>query len=574
MSLRQGVVVGLLRSGELEGILLAGEKLLSWVRSPRPDDRECAAQALGEGGIAGFYRPLLTLLQDERPTVQRAALVAAGKLKHPNLWPAVTASLASPLVRSAAVPALVASGEAALPAIEHAFALPGQSRDVLIRLARVCGRIGGARASALLRRHLDWPDVQVRTEVLAALNQCGYRAGESDHAYVHAALKAEVAQATWTLAGLRDLAGGNAVPPPEQSAMRQLQAALDNALARQRERIFRWLALIYDPQAIGQVRDTLAGAARGDGLVAAQQRDYALEVLEVLLPAEQRAMLRPLVETLPPAERLQRLSLLFPQASLSRQARLAEIIRAAPAWLEPWARACALEAVNRAATGELADAVAAALASPDPLVRESAVWTLTRLDAALYRSRVATLGHDPSPAVARASGLLAAGADGGKVMLTPVEKIMLLRTVDLFAEAAEGVLADAAATLVELDVKAGDTIVARDERSSAMFLVVEGRVSMQQGSRDSITLREREVFGELALLHPMPQPVVVTALTDARLLRLDQAPLSELLEDHPSVAWGIIQRLAQRLQRAGQGRAEQARADLLGGLREKLERRA
>ena len=61
--------------------------------------------------------------------------------------------------------------------------------------------------------------------------------------------------------------------------------------------------------------------------------------------------------------------------------------------------------------------------------------------------------------------------------------------------------------------------------------------------------------------------MAVTALTDARLLRLDQAPLFELLEDHPSVAWGIIQRLAQRLQRAGQGRAEQARADLLGGLR-------
>ena len=505
--------------------------------------------------------------------MQRAALAAAGKLKHSNLWPAVTACLASPQVRSAAIPALAAGGEATLPALEHAFAQPGQSRDVATRLARVCGRIGGTHAAALLRRHLDWPDVQVRAQVLAALNQCGYRVGQEDQAYVQEALKAEVAQAAWTLAGLSDLTEGNGADPLDGNALRLLRAALDKALARQRERIFLWLALIYDPQTIRQVRDTLAAAARGDAQVSAQQRDYALEVLEVLLAADLRAMLRPLVEALPLGERSRRLSPLFPQPSLSSQARLAEIIRAPAAWLEPWAKACALEAVGQSAAGELAEAVVAALADPDPLVRESAGWTLARLDAALYRSRAATLAQDPSLVVARAISLLAADTDGGTTMLTLVEKVMLLRTVDFFAEAEEEVLAAAAATLTELEFKAGDTILAKGERSSAMYLVVEGQVAIQNGDRNSTTLREREIFGDLALLNSAPQPMAVTALTDARLLRLDQAPLFELLEDHPSVAWGIIQRLAQRLQRAGQGRAEQARADLLGGLKEKLGRR-
>ena len=572
MALRQGVVVGLLRSGELEGILLAGEKLLAWVRSPRPADRKFAAEALGEGGIAGFYRPLLILLKDEQPAVQRAALAAAGKLKHSNLWPAVTACLASPQVRSAAIPALAAGGEATLPALEYAFAQPGQSRDVATRLARVCGRIGGPQAAALLRRHLDWPDVQVRTQVLAALNQCGYRASESDQAYVQNVLKAEVAQAAWTLAGLADLTAGNGADPQVGNAMRLLRSALEQALARQRERIFLWLALIYDPQAIRQVRDTLAAAARGDVLVSAQQRDYALEVLEVLLPADQRAMLRPLIEALSPAERLRRLSPLFAQPSLGSQARLAEIIRAPAAWLEPWAKACALEAVGQSANGDLADAIIAALSDADALVREAAVWTLARLDVALYRSHAGALAEDSSPVVARAARLLA-DTEGGKAMLTLVEKVMLLRTVDFLAEVDEEVLADAAAALVELVFKPGDTIVAKDERSSAMYLVVEGPVGMINGDRASTTFRERESFGELALLNPSPQDVAVAALTDARLLRLDQAPLFELIEDHPSVAQGIIQRLAQRLQRAGQGRAETARADLLGGLKEKLGRR-
>ena len=155
-------------------------------------------------------------------------------------------------------------------------------------------------------------------------------------------------------------------------------------------------------------------------------------------------------------------------------------------------------------------------------------------------------------------------------MLTLVEKVMLLKTVEFFAEVSEEVLAEAAAALVELEVKAGETILAKDERSSAMYLIVEGQVGLQNGDRNSAPLGEGEVFGELALLNPVPQSAAVTALTDARLLRLDQALLFELLEDHPPLARGIIQRLAQRLQRAGQGRAEQARADLLGGLKERL----
>ncbi|HWQ16135.1 MAG TPA: MFS transporter, partial [Roseiflexaceae bacterium] len=202
-ALRHGAVVGLLRSGELEGILLAGERLLGWVRSRRPEERELAAQALGEGGIAGFYRPLLALIGDERPDVQRAALAAAGKLQHPKLWPPVAACLASPQVRAAAVAALAAGGDAAMLTVERAFDQPGQRRDVAARLARVCGKIGGERAVSLLRRHLDWPDVLVRSEVLAALARCDHRADAAERARAHEALRAEAEHAAWTLASLR-----------------------------------------------------------------------------------------------------------------------------------------------------------------------------------------------------------------------------------------------------------------------------------------------------------------------------------------------------------------------------------
>ncbi len=66
-------------------------------------------------------------------------------------------------------------------------------------------------------------------------------------------------------------------------------------------------------------------------------------------------------------------------------------------------------------------------------------------------------------------------------------------------------------------------------------------------------------------------PLTIRAAQETHLLRLTQAALRQVIEEHSAVAWQIIQRLAQRVQRAqSQARPEQARTDLLGSLQERL----
>ena len=62
--LRRGAMVGLIRGG-IAGILAAGQELMKAVESPNSDDRILAADVVGEVGIAQFYQPLTTLLQDQ-----------------------------------------------------------------------------------------------------------------------------------------------------------------------------------------------------------------------------------------------------------------------------------------------------------------------------------------------------------------------------------------------------------------------------------------------------------------------------------------------------------------------------
>lgn len=66
-------MIGLLRRGDLEYILTAGQKLLDLVNSSEPKERVLAAQLLGEAQVP-FVGPLLKLLEDKEPQVQRAPL--------------------------------------------------------------------------------------------------------------------------------------------------------------------------------------------------------------------------------------------------------------------------------------------------------------------------------------------------------------------------------------------------------------------------------------------------------------------------------------------------------------------
>jgi len=97
-----------------------------------------------------FAQPALTLLCDSDSLVRRAALRAAGRIKHPRLWPAVIAACNSPQTARVAVSALVAAGESALDAITGALAQADASRAVLMCLVQACKRIGGERAIRLL----------------------------------------------------------------------------------------------------------------------------------------------------------------------------------------------------------------------------------------------------------------------------------------------------------------------------------------------------------------------------------------------------------------------------------------
>jgi AAA family ATP:ADP antiporter len=533
---RLGAMAGLLRHGGIVGVLAAGQKLLRLVESPTPEERALAAQVLGEVGVASFYQPLETLLQDENPQVLRAALFATGQLRPPELWVQAVQALLFPQARRAAADALVAGGEAVLTEIEAAFDVWADEPEILGQLAQICGRIGGNRAIDLLQTQLDIPDDTVRTQILHALSRCGYQASATAAPRVLQQIQAELAQASWTLATLADVTG------PEV-AIHFFRDVLVHRLDQQRQRIFCLLSFLYEAQAVWRARDNLHHAS-------ATLRSYALEVLDILLEQEVKRLVFPLLDELTPMQRRVQLQALFPQPRLDRTARLQAVLTASEGQVSAWLKACALYVVGALRCSDCTAAVQAALVDGHPLVQEMAAWALQRLQAAVATGISATVAA-PSQAVAQQANPIGTALAGGDNVLSTIEQVLFLRSVDLFRQIPSEDLAQVVQVTRAVRFAPGERFIQQGDVGDSLYLIIDGEVEVVVDGVGTVARRgTKDALGDMALLTDSLRTASCVAASDVLALKIEREDFQALMNEKPELAFGIIKVLVQRLEEA------------------------
>lgn len=298
--IRTNAIIGLLRSGDLTGIITAGNDLMALVKSEIVEDRVQAATILGEVGNRDFYRLLVDLLQDESVLVRNAALISAGKLKNPKLWPLVINCLTQHETRSTAVRALHEADESVLDQFEPFFEDRTTSPAVLITLTRICSRMGGEDVRLFLIVHSDVSNLNVRKYVLAALAELDYQAETAEgQQRITAHIYDELNFATWCMAATI------ALRVYEEKTEFVIKALLEE-IAQAEERVFFWLSFIYDTQ-------TLLNAKAKMEIASSNEWALILEALDQTLESELRLRVLPFYERLGLDERYTRMSQYFPQ---------------------------------------------------------------------------------------------------------------------------------------------------------------------------------------------------------------------------------------------------------------------
>jgi CRP/FNR family cyclic AMP-dependent transcriptional regulator len=132
-------------------------------------------------------------------------------------------------------------------------------------------------------------------------------------------------------------------------------------------------------------------------------------------------------------------------------------------------------------------------------------------------------------------------------MLSTIEKVIILKTVGIFAGTPDQILTEVALLLDEVHHLAGEAVFAKGDVGDCMYIIVDGEIRVHDGELTLNHLSQGDVFGEMALLDSQPRVASVTAVQGTSLLRLDQEPFYELMDDRIEVARGIIQVLSQHL---------------------------
>jgi CRP-like cAMP-binding protein len=135
--------------------------------------------------------------------------------------------------------------------------------------------------------------------------------------------------------------------------------------------------------------------------------------------------------------------------------------------------------------------------------------------------------------------------DAHPVLLT-VERVALLRRVELFSRTPDRVLAALAASLNEVAFFEGDVLMREGALEDWLFVVVEGEVEVTRSDRH-VTLGPGSVVGELAVLDPQPRSATVTALTQVLAFRLRREAFQQAVETQPEISMGVITELVRRL---------------------------
>lgn len=127
------------------------------------------------------------------------------------------------------------------------------------------------------------------------------------------------------------------------------------------------------------------------------------------------------------------------------------------------------------------------------------------------------------------------------------QKLRLLGGVPLFSRCTKVSLGRIARLADEVDLPAGRVIMRQGQTGNEFFVIVDGKVAVEQDGRRINNLGPGDFLGEIALVDHRPRTATATCETPCRLLVIAHREFHTLLADWPAIQQQILRSLAERL---------------------------
>lgn len=506
---------------KIDSLDLTDVNIKTLVRSTNHEDRIKGAKLLLKVTEDRHVAYLVELLRDINPEVRSAAMITAGKLRRPELWPILIENLHLVTYGNIAMSSLIASGENAYHSIDTAFYKTGQYYPTMIRIIQILGRIGGRTASELLWKKIDYPDRKITSQLLLSLSYIGFKARDFQAARIKIAIEVEIGDIAWNIKSVQDM-------PLEDHLDNMIKEALDEENQKNYDNIFMLLAMIYDPQSVLLTKENIL-----DGTT--ESITFAVEMMDIYVEDDLKPKLIPVMDDLKVSDRLARLQNFYPPEYFEDyKDLLLQIVNRDYNKINRYTKALAIYRYGQISETIPPDIIAN-LFNPDPLLLQTAAYVIYKLDTEAYHEHTKRL----KPTIKK---------ELDKSILPPVfryedeeyhqkllliERIVFIKGVEEFRQIPGELITYIAESVEEEVVQLGTTLIREgDPGDTPLYILVDGIVDIYEGDHKVEELSKGGVLGHKTFLPTESCGFTALARSEVILLRLEKAELQNLMSRH------------------------------------------
>ncbi len=146
-------------------------------------------------------------------------------------------------------------------------------------------------------------------------------------------------------------------------------------------------------------------------------------------------------------------------------------------------------------------------------------------------------------------------------MLTPVERVLILKGADLLKDVGPRHLLGLAEVAREIEISKGEKLYQEDDPADALYMVVEGRVRLSTGDRTTSEVGPGEAFGTWALVDDSRRGHRAECTEDGLVLALQREDFYDRAAGDLALLQEILRVLAKRLRSLVSDRPEEARVE-------------
>jgi CRP/FNR family cyclic AMP-dependent transcriptional regulator len=129
----------------------------------------------------------------------------------------------------------------------------------------------------------------------------------------------------------------------------------------------------------------------------------------------------------------------------------------------------------------------------------------------------------------------------------PTPTLDLIRGVPLFSALDDRLLERLAGEFFEKTFAPGEAIASEGEPGRTFVVIESGDVSVSVQGAEVGRLGPGQAFGEMALIDKSARSATVRAETRAHCYLLPVWSFRPIVEEHPEMAWSLLESLAQRI---------------------------